>query len=248
MEISLSTFIFEIINFLILVWILKKIFYAPVKKIIEERKASIEKLVQDAQSKMDQASTLKLNYDNRLKDWQEEKKQHQESFLKEMEDLKHKKMHDLQNTLKDEGEKTKITQQKNMQHMAKIQEAKAMQQGLSFTARLMATFASPSVQETIFELLKEELKTKNSADIFSIKTGLNKTDAKIIVNSAFDISQKQQHELTQVLCQQLSLLENHILYKTNQELLAGFEISCGAILIEANLRDELRFFAKAGPQ
>ena len=51
MELTWSTFILEIINFLILVWILKRFLYKPVMDAIAKRRASIEQSMQDAAAK-----------------------------------------------------------------------------------------------------------------------------------------------------------------------------------------------------
>ena len=42
MQLDWSTFILEILNFLILVWILKRFLYKPILTMIAERKAAIE--------------------------------------------------------------------------------------------------------------------------------------------------------------------------------------------------------------
>jgi len=44
MELNWSTFLLEIINFLILVWILKHFFYKPILDVIAHRRADIENM------------------------------------------------------------------------------------------------------------------------------------------------------------------------------------------------------------
>ena len=48
MELNWSTFILEIINFLVLIWILKRFLYKPVLDVIARRRAGIEKTLSDA--------------------------------------------------------------------------------------------------------------------------------------------------------------------------------------------------------
>ena len=48
MEFDWTTFILEIINFLILVWILKRFLYRPVLGVVARRRAGIEKTLADA--------------------------------------------------------------------------------------------------------------------------------------------------------------------------------------------------------
>ena len=72
MELNSSTFILEIINFLILVWILKRFFYKPVLDIIARRKADIEETVAKAQTLQSNAENLEHQYESRLADWEKE--------------------------------------------------------------------------------------------------------------------------------------------------------------------------------
>ena len=48
MEWNWSTFVLEMINFLVLVWILKHFFYRPVLGVIERRQKSIDQTVEAA--------------------------------------------------------------------------------------------------------------------------------------------------------------------------------------------------------
>ena len=55
MELSWSTFALEIVNFLVLVWILKHFLYKPVMDVIARRRADIESTLADAKTAQDEA-------------------------------------------------------------------------------------------------------------------------------------------------------------------------------------------------
>ena len=50
MEFNLSTFLIEIANFLILIWILQRLFYKPLLAMIAQRKQHIDQTLADAQA------------------------------------------------------------------------------------------------------------------------------------------------------------------------------------------------------
>ena len=66
MEFSLSTFVLELINFLVLVWILKRFLYRPVLDIIARRREQIDATMAEAKRIEDNAQALKQKYDERL--------------------------------------------------------------------------------------------------------------------------------------------------------------------------------------
>ena len=70
----LSTFIFEIINFLILIWILQRLFYKPLLAVIDKRKQHIDQSLADAKKLHQEADELRSLYENRQKLWMQEKK------------------------------------------------------------------------------------------------------------------------------------------------------------------------------
>jgi len=70
---SWPTFILEIVNFLVLVWILKRFLYRPILQAIEERKARIEKTLADAKARQNEGEALEQQFQKRLADWEDEK-------------------------------------------------------------------------------------------------------------------------------------------------------------------------------
>ncbi len=59
MELDWSTFLLQIINFLVLVWILNRFLYQPVMKVIAERKAAVEKTLADSERARAEARALR---------------------------------------------------------------------------------------------------------------------------------------------------------------------------------------------
>ena len=66
MEFDWTTFALEVLNFLVLVWLLKRFFYRPVLAMIEARRAENAKMIEDAQTLRREAQDLKSEYQARL--------------------------------------------------------------------------------------------------------------------------------------------------------------------------------------
>ena len=73
MQFSWSTFVVEIVNFLILVWVLQRVLYLPVKKSILDRKQKIQASMDAAVQLKSEAQLLQTQYENRLNEWDKEK-------------------------------------------------------------------------------------------------------------------------------------------------------------------------------
>ena len=66
MELSWSSMLLEMINFLVLVWILKHFFYAPIQQIILKRQTEIQADLDKACQLKKEAGALQKSYENRL--------------------------------------------------------------------------------------------------------------------------------------------------------------------------------------
>ena len=100
MELSWTTFLLEAINFLVLVWLLKRLFYAPVKRAIAARRAAVEKTLQDAETERREAEDLKAKYEGRLQEWEQEKERQREEFRKELGEERAKQLKVIEDAVK----------------------------------------------------------------------------------------------------------------------------------------------------
>ena len=66
MSFDWSTFLLEVLNFLVLVWLLQHFLYRPVLAVIERRRSESEKITDAAQALRAQAQALKTEYEVRM--------------------------------------------------------------------------------------------------------------------------------------------------------------------------------------
>jgi F-type H+-transporting ATPase subunit b len=59
MKFNLWTFFFQVVNFFVLLYILKKVLYKPIREIIEKRRSLVQKTVDDAEKMKKEAQELK---------------------------------------------------------------------------------------------------------------------------------------------------------------------------------------------
>jgi F-type H+-transporting ATPase subunit b len=90
MKFDLTTFLFQIINFIVLLFILKRLLYKPVREIIEKRRALIEKTVQDAEKTKQDALELREKYQKEMDQLKDVRGQTFERLQKEVMEEKKK--------------------------------------------------------------------------------------------------------------------------------------------------------------
>ena len=72
MQIDWTTFILQIVNFVVLVWLLKRFLYRPVLDAIARRRTAIEQALGEARAAEDRAAGLRGDYEKKIAAWNQE--------------------------------------------------------------------------------------------------------------------------------------------------------------------------------
>ena len=111
MALNWSTFAFEIVNFLILIWILQRFLYRPVLAVIAKRRSAIEKTLAEAQTLRLEAEALESQYRNRLAGWEQEKQSAREALGRDLQAERRHQLQTLHDTLAQERDKAQAVEQ-----------------------------------------------------------------------------------------------------------------------------------------
>jgi len=243
MELNWSTFVLEIVNFLILVWILKHFLYKPVLDVIARRRAGIEKSLADAADMQKNAEKLRQQYESRLAEWNEERQKAREVLTHEIDDERAKKMDELQTALEKEREKASVTEARRQADAVQKIEETALLQGARFASRLLQQASGPEMETRLVELVINELGRLPAERTSALRNSYGKMPRAIEVVSAYPLAENHRQELEQALAAVAG--ENATThYKQDSDLLAGIRITIGAWVLGANLRDELKGFTE----
>ncbi|HET6464835.1 MAG TPA: F0F1 ATP synthase subunit delta [Nitrospiria bacterium] len=245
MEFSWTTFVLEIINFLVLLWILKRFLYKPVLEAIAQRKAAIEKTLSDANAIQSEAQAFKHKYEGRLEDWEREKEKARTQLRDEIKDERTRLMAELKIALEQERGKNRVLEQRRIDELSRGVEAEAMAQGRRFLAGLLPRFASPELESKIIEIVMNDLPRLSDDKKQAIRAAHQTPGSSVRLSSAFPVRADQRDALMRVI---EDLIGQPVRCELTQDpnLIAGVRISIGAWVLRANLQDELEDFSEAG--
>jgi len=241
-EMNWSTFVLEMINFLVLVWILKRFFYKPVLEVIARRKAGIEKTLAEAKAFRAEAEKLREQYEGRVSEEEHERQRAREALSREIEAERTRRMAELQTALEQEQEKTRVAgERRRLDAMRKMEET-ALMHGARFATYLLKEAAGRETEVRLAELVIAELGQLPAERLSVLRGSYGISREEAVVVSAFplpdDVRRRLQQSLETVAGRKIRLR-----FEQNSELLAGVEITIGAWVLGANLRDELKGFA-----
>jgi F-type H+-transporting ATPase subunit b len=243
MEFNISTFIFEIINFLILIWILQRLFYQPLLEVIAKRKQFIDQSLADAKNIQQQAEAQRALYENRQKLWEQEKQAALTALHEQIEAERKMQMDKLNADLEQERQKTRVTLARQQQELQQQAEKQALLNGARFAGILLQQSAGPELEARLITLLMDNLTTLPDACRLGLQGLATKKSVPIKITSAYPLTADLQQQLEQKLN---ALINNkiNVQYHQDSALIAGLRIDIGAWVLNANLQHELIDFAE----
>lgn len=246
MELNWSTFVLEFINFLVLLWILKHFLYKPVLDIIARRRAGIEKTLADAATLHADAEKLQKQYEGRLSDWEQERQKMREALAREIDAERIRKMAELQATMEQERQKTRVAEARRQADARRKVEETALMQGSRFAAQLLKQAAGPDTEARLVELVITELSRLPAKRLAALRDSFGKAPEAVVVASAFPLPDDQRRRLEQALATVASP-DIPRRFEEDGTVLAGVRITVGNWVLGANIRDELRGFTELAP-
>lgn len=244
MDFDWSTFVLEIINFLILVWILKRFLYHPILGIVARRRDGIEKAMSDARSIEADAIELKQRNQRELLLWEEEKEAAKARLREELAAERERLMSELEISVAEECERRRVLDERRQYEFRRTVEEQGIAQGAAFSAKLLARAATPELEARLYTLLLEDLRGLHTEDRRAVAEAAAAPGLQLRVQSAFALDADRRAQLEQALYAVVGRTPP-VEYRENRELVAGFQVSIGPWVLHANLRDELKFFSGA---
>lgn len=244
MDFDWSTFFLEIINFLILVWILKRFLYHPILGVVAKRRAGIEKAMADARRTEAEAGELKQQCERELVRWEEEKEAAKARLREELAAERERLMAELETSIAEECERRRVLDERQQHDFKRMAEEQGIELGAAFSARLLSRVATPELEARLYALLLEDLRGLRAEDKRAVAAAAAAPGLQIKVQSAFTLDAARRTELAHALAE-VADKTLPVEYRENPELVAGFQVSIGPWILHANLRDELKYFSGA---
>lgn len=241
MQLDWSTFILEIVNFLILVWVLSRFFYRPVMNIIARRREEINKQIIEAEETRGSADKLKQKYEARLQDWEQEKTAARSMLHEEIEKERKRLIAQLHHDLDQERRREDVVNQRRLDTERMKNERLALEQGAAFSARLLSRLADQGLETAIVRLFLEDLATLAPERQQLLKSAYRDNNSTVLVSSAYPLVDSWREKVEKTLG---NIIGEGIQYKYIQDpsLIAGLRIAIGARLLQATIQDELKYF------
>ena len=244
MQINWFTVIAQIINFLILVWLLKRFLYKPILKGIEDREKLIAAQLDDAKVKKEEAGKEQDLFQKKNQDFDAQRTTQMNTVAEEVKTERQKLLDEAtneSNALRSKLGKAVENEEQNINQemIRKIQEEVFAIARKTFTDLASQALEEQAVKTFIGRVvgLKEEQK-KRFITAFGAATG------PVIVQSAFELPALQRGEIEKAV-KETSQTTALFQYETRADLVSGIEMTANGYKLSWNISDYLGLMQKS---
>jgi F-type H+-transporting ATPase subunit b len=242
MNFDWTTFFLELINFFILLWILRHFLYRPVLEVIQARQQKIDDRIGEAERLRREALADQEACRRNLAAWTEEKTRARLELDREIAAERERLLARLAEETAELKDKRKAQEERERQEWERAAEQRALELGGRFVTRLLERLASPELEARLVTVALADLETLPEAEIEKLRSALAEDFP--VIASAYPLTAEHRHTLTAGLAA-LAGRPVDPDFKEDPALLAGLRIHAGPWVLAANLRDELRFYRDA---
>lgn len=223
MEIDWLTTIAQIINFLILIWLLKRFLYKPVLNAIDERDRKITARMEEAKAKKEEASKEKEEYIQKKDELQQKKDELMEDAISEAKSYQSKLMEEARTSAQDFRKKLQSSLNRMEVELKNELSEKLQQEVFEIADKALLDLSSVKLQDQILSTFIKKLNDLNEDDKLKFRDAFNGSPTPVLVSSAFELTKDQRDLINSIL---KKILEEDITteYKTTPKLICGIEL------------------------
>lgn len=244
MQVNWFTVIAQIVNFIVLVWLLKRFLYKPILKAIDERENNIAGQIKDAEAKDAKAKKEQVEFLRKNETFDKEKKELMDKAIAEINEERKKLFEDARNEASELRAKLEKSLKEMQENLDRDIVQKTQQEVFAIARKTLADLACLSLEEQSTNIFIKRLNELTNDEKKQFVEAFKKGSNPILVQSTFDLPEKQQADIKSAVNKALDT-ETHFQFKTAPEIISGIELSSNGYKLAWSISEYLNSLQKS---
>jgi F-type H+-transporting ATPase subunit b len=244
MPINWFTVIAQAINFLILVWLLKRFLYKPILHAIDAREQGIATQLAQAEAKKAEAQQDRDDFQHKNEVFDQERA----ALLKKAADEAKAERERLLDEARKDADALRAKRQdalrNEQRNLNKAIIRWTQKEVFAITRKTLADLATTSLEERMGEVFVHRVRALTGAAREQLATAFQTSNHTVSVHSAFDLPPAQRTAIESAV-QETFALDAHVQFETAPELVCGIELSTNGHKIAWSIADYLATLEKS---
>lgn len=244
MKIDWFTLIAQVVNFIVLMWLLKRYLYKPILNAIDERENKILSQLKDAEAKKAEASKERDDFEQKNREFDTQKEEMMQKLVSEINSERIKLMAEARR--KADALKVKLEEAltEEQEHRRQEISKKAVEEVFAITRKTLADISSASLEEQAVRTFLERMETLPGEEKAQFFSTLKSRTGPIRVQSAFKLSTKQQKDIKKSVSGVLGKVPQ-LEFSIKPELIGGIELITNGYKLSWSISDYLDSLKKS---
>lgn len=231
------TTVAQIINFLILVWLLRRFLYKPVLRAMDKREEQMIRARKDADEQRIRAENEKLTFEKKLQELTGERERLLRSAAEQAAEERKKLISAAREEVSElearwraalDHERTTLLQEFSTRIEAEI---------FAISRKVLSDLAGANLEPCIAERFAERLRSLEPGEIDQLAGSPENTSMPVVVASAFELPENSRRQLEEGVRQKLGVRE--IQFATAPDLIGGIELRTNGHKLSWTIRNYL---------
>ena len=243
MLIDWFTVIAQVVNFLILVWLLKHFLYRPILDAIDAREQRIARELADAGAKMVEAEKERDEFQHKNEAFEQQRTAMMSKATDEAKDERQRLLSAARKDADTLSAKRRETLRNDAHNLNQALRRRTRQEVFAITRKALTDLATTSLEERLADVFARRLREMDELAKKCIGESLKTASEPALVRSAFDLPEAQRAAIQQTLNQTFSA-EINIRFETAPELISGIELISNGQKVAWSIADYLASLEK----
>ena len=226
MQIDWFTFGAQIVNFLILIGLLKRFLYGPILAAMDAREERISSRLADAREKREAAQAEKEKYQSLQANLEEARTQALAEAEQEAQARRQELLHEAREEVAHLEREWREALERERESFLRELSERAVAETIAVARRALRDLADADLEEQAVEVFLERLRTLTGEERAALTEALRSTDHGAVVHSAFALSEAHQAQIREHLDEQLGG-KSDVAFDTDAEVGFGVELRVG---------------------
>jgi F-type H+-transporting ATPase subunit b len=239
-QIDWFTLVAQIINFLILLYLLKRFLYGPIVETMEKREQKIAARLEEAQEKRESAEREAERYHHQRQELEKNRDERMAEVHKEIEAKRKEMLEEAQEEIQAKKQDWQEALQREKDNFLRELHQQLGRKAGEIARRALQDLADIQVEQKMVDLFILRLQEIDSAERNEIAKSIQTSDQGVIIRSAFELPEETQQKITEVVQAQIMAGQDwDTRFETSPELISGIEMQADSHQVAWSIKDYL---------
>ncbi len=234
----------QVLNFLVLVWLMKRFLYRPILNAIDAREKRIAAELADAAAKQIQAQQQFDEFQEKNRAFEQQRAELFSQASHDAETERQRLIAEARQAADTLSQQRMAALQNDADNLKQAIRRRTQQEVFAIARKVLADLACTDLEEQMGKILVKRLQALNDDDKTQFAKALAATSGAVLVRSAFTLPEPQQTAIRQSLAE-LFPTPIALEFSIAQDLVGGIELSANGQKIAWSINDYLSALEKA---